>query len=543
MAWAERQWVNVTTFGDLLVRGEALYGESDAVVFPDQRHSYRSLLGAAERAACSLSALGVSRGDHVGVLMPNCMDFVEVLFGAAMIGAPVVPINARFRGRELSYVVAHADLKVLVTSDIIDQHIDYVDILHGCMPGLMEASDVTDLRLECAPELRCVVLLGSSSPAGMLDRVGFQATASEVPPEVVRTARSRVAVRDVALMIYTSGTTADPKGCPMTHEQLVRTSSVGCERFELVPGDVFWDPLPLFHMSSILPLIGCLEAGASYVTLTHFTPAEAIAQMRDEQATHCFATFPIITTAMLNHPDWDSDALSSIRFMNNVAPPDALVELHRRLGWMRHSNAYGLTECGGVVAFSAPDDPPEVVPYFSGQPFRGIELQVRDIDTGRPLPPGNRGEIWCRGYSVFEGYYKDPEGTAECFDEEGWFNTGDIGHMDPDGRVKDMLKVGGENVAAVEIESYLQTHEAVAIACVIGIPDDLNMEVPAAFIELTPGASLTSEDVIEFCKGQIAGFKVPRHVRFVTSWPLSATKIQKFRLREQLCEELGISLA
>ena len=549
MVWTERQWVNVTTFGDLLVRGESLYGEQDALVFPDLRHSYGSLLEAAERSARSLTGLGVRAGDHVGILMPNCMDFIEVMFGAAMIGAPVIPINARFRGRELSYVVANADIKVLVTSDIIDQHIDYVEILQSCMPGLTEAPAVADLRLECAPELRCVVLLGSSSPDGMLDRTGFNAVAEEVPAEVVRTARSRVAVRDIALMIYTSGTTADPKGCPMTHEQLVRTSSVGCERFELRSGDVFWDPLPLFHMSSILPLIGCLEAGASYVTLTHFTPESAIAQMREERTTHCFATFPTITTAMLNHPDWDSEALSSIRFMNNVAPPDALAEIHRLLPNMRHSNAYGLTECGGVVAFNAPDDPPEVWPTFSGRPFRGIEVQVRDFETGETLPAGGRGEIWCRGYNVFEGYYKDPEKTKECFDDDGWFNTGDIGHMDAEGRIgylgriKDMLKVGGENVAAVEIESYLQTHESVAIACVVGIPDELYMEVPAAFIELAPGASLTSEEVIEFCKGRVAGFKVPRHVRFVTSWPLSATKIQKFRLREQLCKELNLPSA
>ncbi len=537
--------MNFTTFGDLPVRGAALFGDHDAVVFPDRRHSYCSLLHAAERVARSLWGLGVRPGDHVGVLMPNCMDFLEVLFGAAMLGAPVIPVNARFRGRELSYVVANADLKVLVTSDIIDQRTNYVDILHDCLGGLSEAAQATNLRLGCAPELRCVVLLGSGSPAGMLDREGFEAAAEGVSVEEVRRARSRVSVGDVALMIYTSGTTADPKGCPMTHEQLVRTSLVGCERFELRSGDVFWDPLPLFHMSSILPLIGCLEAGASFATLTHFTPAAAIAQMIAEQATHCFSTFPTITTALLSHPDWDAEALGSVRFMNNVAPPDALAEIHRLLPNMRHSNAYGLTECGGVVAFNSPDDPPEVVPYFSGRPFRGVEVQVRDFETGLPRPPGERGEIWCRGYNVFDGYYKDPEKTAECFDADGWFNTGDIGCFDAEGRigylgrVKDMLKVGGENVAAIEIESCLQTHEAIAIAQVVGIPDDFYMEVPAAFIELSPGASLDEDEVVNFCKRRIAGFKVPRHVRFVTSWPLSATKIQKFRLKEQICQELG----
>ena len=547
MTFTERQWVEVTTFGDLIVRAAARHPDSDAVVFPDQRHTFGSLLEAAERAARSLLGLGVRPGDHVGILMPNCMDFVEVMFGAALIGAPVIPINARFKGRELSYVARDADLRLLVTSDIIDQHIDYVEILSDCLTGLAEAPDVYGLDLDVVPELRGVVLLGNSSPAGMIDRGGFEDAAGGVSHDTVHLLRSRVALRDIAMMMYTSGTTAEPKGCPMTHEQLVRTSSVGCERFELTGSDVFWDPLPLFHMSSILPMIGCIEAGAAYVTLTHFDPATAIGQLRDEGATICFSTFPTVTTVMLNHPDWDPAAMSSIRLMNNVASPAALEEIHRMLPGMAHMNAYGLTECGGVVAFTAPDDPPEVRSTTSGRPFRGIEVQIRDFEGGDVVPTWERGEIWCRGYSVFEGYYKDPVKTAECFDDDGWFNTGDIGRMDADGRVgylgrvKDMLKVGGENVAAVEIESYLQTHGAVAIAQVVGVPDARYVEVPAAFVELMPGAEVAPDDLIAYCTGNIASFKVPRHVRFVQEWPISATKIQKFRLREQLCNELGLT--
>ena len=547
MTFTERQWVEVTTLGDLIVRAAARHPESDAVVFPDERHSFGSLLEAAERAARSLLGLGVRPGDHVGILMPNCMDFIEVMFGAALIGAPVIPINARFKGRELSYVARDADLRLLVTSDIIDQHTDYVEILHACLPGLAEAPDPGDLRLDSVPELRGVVLLGSSSPAGMIDRSGFESAAEGVGLDTVHLLRSRVALRGIAMMMYTSGTTAEPKGCPMTHEQLVRTSSVAGERFEMNSADVFWDPLPLFHMSSILPLIGCIEAGAAYVTLTHFDPAVAIAQLRDERATICFSTFPTVTTVMLNHPDWDAAELSSIRLMNNVASPAALEEIHKLLPDMAHMNAFGLTECGGVVAFTAPDDPPEVRSTTSGRPFRGIEVQIRDFETGEVVPTWERGEIWCRGYNVFEGYYKDPVKTAECFDGEGWFNTGDIGRMDADGRVgylgrvKDMLKVGGENVAAVEIESYLQTHDAVAIAQVVGIPDERYVEVPAAFVELMPDAEVAESELIAYCKGNIASFKIPRHVRFVKEWPLSATKIQKFRLQEQLCEELGLT--
>ncbi len=541
-------WTEVVPFGDLPVRAAARYPHADAVIFPDRRHTCASLNEAAVRAARSLAGLGLGPGDHLGVLMPNCMDFVEVMFGAAMLGAWVVPINARYKERELAYVIENADLKLLVTSDLIDEHVDFVELLHRCLPGLAEAPDPAALRLPAAPNLQSVALLGQSSPAGMLDRAAFEAAAADCPAERVHLLRSRVRLRDVAMMMYTSGTTADPKGCPLTHEALVRTSVNACaDRFRLTADDRLWDPLPLFHMSAILPLIGCLDSGAAYITLTHFDADLGIAQLRDERATVCFSTFPPITTGLLNHPEWDPAEFSRIRLMNNVAPPDALRRIHAALPTAQHTNAYGLTECGGVAAFSHPDDPPEKRPVTSGRPLPGIELQIRDPDNGLPLDaPNARGEIWMRGYCVFEGYYKDPVKNAECFDDEGWFNTGDLGALDEDGRVsfqgrvKDMLKVGGENVAALEIESWLQTHPAVNIAQVVGVPDERYDEVPAAFVELVPGAELAPDDLIAHCRGRIASFKTPRYVRFIApdEWPMSATKVQKYRLRDRLLAEL-----
>ena len=543
------EWTEVVPFGDLPVRAAARHPGADAVIFPDKRHTCASLSEAAVRAARSLHGLGLGPGDHLGILMPNCMDFVEVMFGAAMLGAWVVPINARYKEHELAYVIENADLKLLVTSDLIDEHVDFVELLHRCLPGLADAPDPAALALPAAPKLRSVVLLGGASPDGMLDRAAFEAAAAGVSDADVHLLRSRVRLRDVAMMMYTSGTTADPKGCPLTHEALVRTSVNACgDRFRLTAEDRFWDPLPLFHMSAILPLIGCLDAGAAYVTLTHFDASLGIAQLRDERATVCFSTSPPSTTALLNHPEWDAAAFSRIRLMNNVAPPDALRRIHAALPTAQHTNAYGLTECGGVAAFSHPDDPPEKRPVTSGRPLPGIELQIRDPESGAPVAePDTRGEIWMRGYCIFEGYYKDPVKNAECFDAEGWFNTGDLGALDEDGRVsfmgrvKDMLKVGGENVAALEIESFLQTHPAVNIAQVVGVPDERYDEVPAAFVELTPGAELAPDALIAHCRGRIASFKVPRHVRFVApgAWPMSATKVQKYRLREGLLAELN----
>ncbi len=545
-----REWIEVTTFGDLVVRGAARFCDAEAVVLPEARHTYRSLEAAAFKAARSLLGLGVGRGDKVGILMPNCVDFVEVMFGAALIGAVVVPINARSKGRELAYVVGNADVKVLLTSDIIDQHTDYVELLHYCLPRLSSATDVCELDLPELPILKSVVLLGQKSPAGMLDRQGFEALAEHVSDLDVERLRAQIRVRDIAIMLYTSGTTADPKGCPLTHEALVRTAvEAGRTRFELTAHDVFWDPLPMFHMSAILPLVACLHAGTCFVTLTHFEPGTGIRQLKKERATICFSTFPPVTTALMNHPDWDAAVVDRIRLMNNVAPPDALRDIHAALPTIKHINAYGSTECGGVVSFSAPDDLDDVRPTTSGAPFRGIEVQIRDLENGAVIgAPNERGEIWVRGYNLFEGYHHDAEKNAECFDTEGWFNTGDIGFLDPDGRIayqgriKDMLKIGGENVAALEIESFLQTHPAVSIAQVVALPDAKYVEVAAAFVELKPSTALREAELIEFCRGQIATFKIPRYVRFVAAgeWPMSATKIQKFRLRERLCDELGI---
>jgi fatty-acyl-CoA synthase len=223
--------------------------------------------------------------------------------------------------------------------------------------------------------------------------------------------------------------------------------------------------------------------------------------------------------------------------------------MQSRMPYTLQMSSYGLTECGGVVAFNGPEDTDEQRNTTGGSPFDGIEVAIRSVETGEDLGPDEAGEIVVRGYCVCEGYYKDPDRTAAAIEPAGWFHTGDIGSLTPEGRIrylgriKDMLKVGGENVAAIEIESYLGTHPAVSIVAIVGVPDPKYMEVPAAFIELRPGHRLTEDEVREYARRGLARFKVPQHVRFVESWPMSATKIQKFRLQQALAEELAAARA
>jgi fatty-acyl-CoA synthase len=540
----KRQPVHVTTFGDLVVAAAQQRPEKTAIAFTDTRVSSGELLERCVSAARSLHALGVRRGDRVAIVMPNCPEYVDAMFGASLLGAVVVTINARYRATELAYVLADSAASVLLTSDVLPE-VDFVNLLHEALPGLAEARDPAALELSATPSLRACVMAGAASPAGFLDRAGFDERAGSVPADAVAAAGAGVRVRDAAIMMYTSGTTAKPKGCPLTHEAIVRTGDAINTRFSLTDADVWWDPLPLFHLSSILPLTAALRAGSGFVTMVDFEVEAAVKQIVEERVTYMFGTFPTLNQELLGHAGFRSADTSSLRFINQVAPPDMQRALQEALPHAVQVSAYGCTELGGIIAQNDPAETPDQRATTCGTPFPGVEVRIVDPDSGHDVAAGETGEIVARGFGMFEGYHNDPQRTAEAVEPGGWFHTGDIGSLDADGRIayhgrtKDMLKVGGENVAALEIESYLSRHPAVRLAQVVSIPDARLTEVPAAFVEVEPGHAVSEEELIAFCRGQIASFKIPRHVRFVSAWPMSATKIQKFRLREELLADLG----
>ncbi len=525
-----RRPIEVTTLGDMVVRAAQERPDAVTVAFPDERVTNAQLLAASTRVASSLHALGVRRGDRVGVVAPNCLDFHAVLFGSALLGAVVVTINARFRAAELAYVLADARPSVVVTSDVLGDQVDFVGLLRSA-------------RKESGHDCDCV-MLGDSSPDGFVDRAAFDAFAGSVPPEAIDEAAERVRVRDVAIMMHTSGTTANPKGCPLTHEAIVRTGDAINALYGLTEDDVWWDPLPMFHLSSILPLTAALRAGSRFATMVDFEAEAALRQIVEERATFLFGTFPTLNQELLALPGFATADLSAVRYVNQAAPPGLQRALQTAFPQAVQISPYGCTELGGIVSMTAPDEPPEIRAVTSGRPFPGVELRIVDAETGEPVPTGTHGEIVGRGFGMFEGYHGDDERTAEAIDADGWFHTGDVGSLDDAGRVtfhgrtKDMLKVGGENVAALEIESYLATHPAVRLAQVVGLPDKRLVEVPAAFVQLEPGQDATADELDAFCRGQIASFKIPRHIRFVDDWPMSATKIQKFKLRADLIHEL-----
>ncbi|MEN3953355.1 AMP-binding protein [Iodidimonas sp. SYSU 1G8] len=533
-----RHRIDATSLGDLLLKAADRWPDNDAVVFSEARHTYRSLTDRAYDMARALVGLGVRPGEHVGILMPNCMAYVELILGCALAGIVSVPINARFKAHEMGYVIENADLVALFTSDIISEYADFAAVLTDAFPDLPRQSDVTALALAGAPRLRTVVMHGGAAPAGFMGMEAFEALKDRATVDAVDARRVAVSLREPCMMMYTSGTTANPKGCPISHENLVRNGiNMNREKYALVPGDRLWDPLPLFHMSAILPLTALFDAGAAMLSMSHFEASEALRMIEEEGATVLFPAFPTIMAALINHPDFGARNMSRVRRINNVAPPDTMRQFQAAFPQAIQTAAYGLTEVGGVIAFGHPDDSEHHRSHACGTTFPGIQVRVIDPETGDEVPTGAKGEMTIRGYAVFDGYYKDAGKTADTL-RGGWLHTGDLCAVDEHGqiffhgRLKDMLKVGGENVGAVEIESFLSNHPAVKLAQVVGVPDARLLEVPAAFIELKPGAQASEQEIIEFCKGRIASFKVPRHVRFINDWPMSSTKIQKFRLRE-----------
>lgn len=542
--------IAVTTMGDLLLTAADRDPNKTALVFPEKSYTYAELAARAIRRARSLQALGVRPRDHVGILMPTCPEFVELYFAIALCGAVIVPINARYRSGEIGYVVENADLVTLITTDAVADQVNFVERLEGALTDLPSQKDPMSLKLSAAPKLRNVVLYGRGGRPGFVSESDFDAAADRVAEIEVHKTRLRTRVRDTALMLYTSGTTANPKGCLITHEAQVRNSiALGRHRYRLTREDSLWSPLPMFHIAAVLPLLAIFDVGGTYLTMGYFDAGVALKMLEDHKVTVTYPSFVTIMQGLIYHPDFPKRDLSSIRLMNSnfaVQPPGVAEPIMKAMPAAIQVGSFGMTEASGTVSTGSHGEPESQRITRLGRPLPGLEVRVIDPNTGRDMATGERGEVLVRGYSLFEGYYRDPVKSAEALDKDGWFHTGDIGSVDAQGtimfhgRFKDMLKVGGENVAAAEIEAQLQKHKAVKLAQVVGIPDAKYAEVPAAFVELQPDATATEAELIEFCKKDVAGFKVPRHIRFVTEWPMSSSKIQKFKLRTALVEELKL---
>lgn len=536
----------IYTIGAMIRQSAQAFGPAEAIVFPDRRLTYSDLDAAARRWASAFIALGVKKGEHVGLLMPTCTEFIEAFCGIAMAGAVAVPINARYQAHELAYLTQDADLVVLVTAGRLTDSLDFCERVEAALPSLSGQSAKAGLKLPEAPLLRTIIALDEGCSPAMLPLSAALALGDSIDSGEIEARIDAVDPQDTAMILYTSGTTSSPKGALISHRGQVGNSRNLGVRYECTGADKVWSPLPIFHIAGILPMIMILDLGGTYMTVPHFEPGVALEMLGREGATIAYPSFVTIMQDLINHPSFRETYLSRLRVMNsNFAVQPAWIKEAVKVA-MPHTiqvGTYGLTEAAGTVSTSRLSDSYETRTERCGYPLDEWEVRILDPETGAPCAPGERGEIVLRGPNMLKGYYNAPEKTAEAL-RDGWFYTGDIGSIDENGnvmfhgRTKDMLKVGGENVAAAEIETMLQSHPAVKLAQVVGLPDERYVEMPAAFVELADGAQASEAELIAHCKGKLASFKIPRHVRVVTEWPMSTSKIQKFRLRDSLIAEL-----
>jgi len=362
----DQRLIEVTTLGDLLLRAAERWPDEEALVFPHERLSYAQLANRAHDRAQALQGMGVRPGDHVGILSPNLVEMVELLFAIALSGAVAVLINARYKTTELAYVIENADLKFLFTTDRIADYVNFVELLYGALPGLEAAEDPLALTLDSAPRLRSIIMMEDSPHTGVLTWNQLNACQDRIGDEQMWQLRCQIALREPCVMMYTSGTTAEPKGCRLSHEALVRNAREMSIRFRITAQDRQWDPLPLFHMSALLPMLATIWAGGRFITDTHFEADAAMRAIVVEKPTILFTAFPTIMSALVSHPDFDAEAMSQVRLVNNVAPPDQLKAKMKVLPKAVHVSAYGLTEASGVSCNGSAEEDDETRAHTCG---------------------------------------------------------------------------------------------------------------------------------------------------------------------------------
>jgi len=513
------------TIGDLLDRTASRFPERDAVVSCHQtrRLTWAELSGQADRVARGLWSLGIRKGDRVGLWSTNCIEWLMMHMGAARAGAALVNVNPAYRSHELQYTLTRSRMKALFLWTH-DKRADYAAILDRARHGL-------------TIDLRHTVFFDSPAWPALLDAPG------RLPDSV--------AVSDVANIQYTSGTTGLPKGVMLTHHNIVNNGQFLAQGFHYTERDRVCVPVPLFHCyGCVIGTMSVLNTGAALVLPNWTFDARATLQaIHSERCTSVYGV-PAMYVSELALPDFAQFNLTSLRtgMMSGAPCP---VELMKRVLSEMHIGelviAYGQTESSPVVTMSDADDPIDIRVNTVGRAMPQTEIRIVSTVTGETLPVGEQGEVCARGYAVMKGYDAEPEATTLAIDPEGWLHTGDLGVMHPDGcihltgRSRDIIIRGGENIYPREIEEFLYTHPKISEVQVVGIPNERLGEIVVAWVRLAPGQSATEEEIRDFCRDQIAYFKIPEYVRFVTEFPATLSgKIQKYKMREFEIEARGL---
>lgn len=539
------------TIGDQFDLTVSRYPDNPALISRHQHihWTYRELQEQVNQCAKALLHLGIQKGERVGIWAPNCAEWVITQFATSKIGLILVNINPSYRLHEVEYVLKQSGCSVIVIASAFKTS-NYTEMVATLAPELQE-SEVGQLQAEKLPHLKTVIRIGEDSIPGMLPWSNLLALSDNVSQETLQQVQGAQEFDDPINIQYTSGTTGFPKGATLSHHNILNNGYFVAELQNITPQDKICIPVPLYHcFGMVVGNLGCVTHGAAMVYPSEgFDPQATLEAIQEERCTSLYGV-PTMFIAELAHPDFAKYDFSSLR-TGVMAGSPCPVEVMKRVNTEMHMPeveiGYGMTETSPVSTQTRIDSPFDKRVGTVGLIGPHLEIKIVDPLTGQIVPIGQPGELCTRGYSVMLGYWNNPEATANAIDAARWMHTGDLATIDEDGylnivgRIKDMIIRGGENVYPHEIEEFLYTHPKVRDVQVIGVPDAKYGEEIMAYIQLQPGEQATAEEICEFCKGQIAHYKVPRYVKFVDSFPMTVTgKIQKFVMREEAISELGL---
>ncbi len=555
MAFIPTTELHEYTLPGLLRRNAETWPENDCIVAPERgvRWSWREFDRRTSVIARGLYAMGIRKGDHVGIWATNVPEWVLIMFASAKLGAVLVTVNTNYKQFELNYLLTQSDTKMLVMIPRLKDN-DYVAHITGLMPSLL-TDDPEHIAEKKLPFLKRVVLIGEceNRPKGMNAFDDLYRLAETVPESVVEESIAGLNTHEVINMQYTSGTTGFPKGVMLTHYNITNNGQFMGDCMKFTSDDRLLIVVPLFHcFGCVLGMMSCLTHATTIVLMERYHPLREMEILQNERCTAVHGV-PTMFIGMLEHPEFDKFDFSRLRtgiMAGSPCPIKTMREVTEKMHLPELTITYGQTECSPGMTMSRTDDPLELRVTTVGKLLPRTEGKIVDPETGREVPRGTPGEIVTRGYHVMKGYYKMPEATRQAIDEDGWLHTGDIGAMDEEGnfritgRLKDMIIRGGENIYPREIEEFLYTHPSVSDVQVVGVPDVKYGEEVCACVVLKEGCAVTGDELIEFVRAGLSRFKAPKYVLLMDGFPMTASgKIQKIKLRELGVERLGLQAA
>ena len=538
------------TTGALLDDMARRYPGNDALVYPERnlRYSYQEFNEVCQQVAKGLIAMGIKKGDNISIWAYNVPEWVILQFASAKIGAILVTVNTAYKSAELEYILNQSDSSSLFMVRSF-KDTNYIQTVCDVVPELAnsEPGKLTCPKLPC---LKNIVFIGDDTPAGMFGFEQIVKMGTQISDQELNSIEATLDCHDTINMQYTSGTTGFPKGVMLTHYNLINNGFNIGECMKFTEKDRLCIPVPFFHcFGSVLAVMASVTHATAMVPVEIFDPLKVLQTIEKERCTAVHGV-PTMFIAELEHPEFGNFDLTSLRtgiMAGSVCPIEVMKRVVKDMHVSEITSVYGQTESSPGITQTRTADSIELRVATVGRALPGAEVKIIDIETGVALPPGKQGELCARGYMVMKGYYKMPEETAKVIDADGWLHTGDLAIMDENGyckitgRIKQMIIRGGENIYPREIEDFLYTHPKISDIQIYGVPDRKYGEQIMAAIILKKGVEMSEQEVRDFCHDKIANYKIPRYVKFVDSYPMTASgKIQKFKLREMAIKELQL---